>query len=75
VAPVADEDAGKSTMRAGQAYQVWKTAEELPEAAKMLYERAARIAGLSMEMLLLAVGFTEARIETWKKVQKGHKTR
>jgi RNA polymerase I-specific transcription initiation factor RRN7 len=75
IAPVADEDAGKSTIRAGQAYQVWKTAEELPEAARTLYERATRIAGLSMEMLVLAVGFTEARLETWKKVQKGHKTR
>jgi RNA polymerase I-specific transcription initiation factor RRN7 len=73
--PVADEDAEKGTLRAGQVYQIWKTEEELPEAAKILYEKAARIAGLSMEMLILVVGFTEARVETWKKVQKGHKTR
>jgi RNA polymerase I-specific transcription initiation factor RRN7 len=75
ITPVADEDTGKKTLRPGQAYQVWKTEEDLPEAARMLYDKAARIAGLSMEMLVLAVGFTEARVETWKKAQKGHKTR
>jgi RNA polymerase I-specific transcription initiation factor RRN7 len=74
VTAVAEDNAGKRPLRAGDAYQVWQTEEELPEAAKLLYEKAAKIAGLSVEMLILAVGFTEARVETWKKAQKGQKT-
>ncbi|KAF1836466.1 hypothetical protein BDW02DRAFT_567057 [Decorospora gaudefroyi] len=71
VQAVADEgEAGIRTLRAGQAYAVWKTEKDLPETAKMLYEKAARLAGLSMKMLVLAVDFTEARVEQWKKAQK-----
>ncbi|KAL6160687.1 hypothetical protein ACJQWK_11750 [Exserohilum turcicum] len=65
---VADEDG--QTLRAGQAYPRWRTRGELPEAARLLFEKARRLAGLSMNMLILAVGFTEARIEQWKRLQR-----
>jgi RNA polymerase I-specific transcription initiation factor RRN7 len=57
-------------LQAGQAYPLWKTQDDLPEAARILYEKAGRLAGLSIEMLLLSVGFTEARVEQWKRAQK-----
>jgi RNA polymerase I-specific transcription initiation factor RRN7 len=57
-------------LRPGQGYQLWKTEEELPnEAANMLYQRAARIAGLDVDMLVVAVSATEARVEQWKRKQ------
>jgi RNA polymerase I-specific transcription initiation factor RRN7 len=65
---VAEENT--EVLRAGQAYPVWKTEQDLPDAAKMLYREAAKIAGLSINMVVLAVGFTEARVEQWKKAQK-----
>lgn len=65
---VAEEDA--EVLRAGQAYPIWKTEQDLPGAAKTLYQGAAKIAGLSVNMLTLAVVFTEARVEQWKKAQR-----
>lgn len=59
-----------AVLQAGQAYPVWKTQSDLPEAAKVLYEKARRLAGLSTNMLLLAVRFTEARAEQWKRAQQ-----
>jgi RNA polymerase I-specific transcription initiation factor RRN7 len=44
--------------------------QNLPDAAKILYEQAAKIAGLSVNMLTLALVFTEARVEQWKRAQK-----
>jgi RNA polymerase I-specific transcription initiation factor RRN7 len=69
VKAVAEEEAENRTLRAGQAYALWQREQDLPVAAKMLYEKAARLAGLSMNMLMLAVGFTETRVERWKKAQ------
>jgi RNA polymerase I-specific transcription initiation factor RRN7 len=66
--PVVAEDTG--VLRVGQAYPIWKMEQNLPDAAKTLYEQAAKIAGLSVNMLTLAVVFTEARVEQWKRAQK-----
>ncbi|KAF1939801.1 hypothetical protein EJ02DRAFT_407774 [Clathrospora elynae] len=69
LAAVSDEDTDVETLRPGQAYRSWKTVEELPEPAKMLYEKAAALAGLSMDMMLLAVFFTEAKMEQWRRAK------
>lgn len=67
VAVVNDEAADADTLRPGQNYEVWKRGENLPERAKSFYEQAAKLAGLSMDMIVLAVFFTEARIEQWRR--------
>lgn len=64
-----DHVARAHDLRPGQAYQVWKKEEELPRRAKILYGKAARLAGLSMDMLIMVVFFTEARIEQWRRRQ------
>jgi RNA polymerase I-specific transcription initiation factor RRN7 len=69
IVPVVPEE-NTEVLRVGQAYPIWKSAEELPESAKALYREAAKIAGLSMNMLILAVKSTEARVEEWKRAQK-----
>jgi len=66
---VPDDDA--RVLRPGQAYHMWKTEEELPEVARMLYRKAGKLAGLSMHMLMLAVRSTEYKMEQWKKAQRG----
>jgi RNA polymerase I-specific transcription initiation factor RRN7 len=66
--PVVAEDT--EVPRVGHTYPIWKTEQDLPDNAKRLYGKAAKIAGLSLNMLTLAVVFTEARVEQWKKAQK-----
>jgi RNA polymerase I-specific transcription initiation factor RRN7 len=68
---VEEEEAESSVARPGQAYPLWKKEQDVPERAKVLYEEAARIAGLSMDMMVSAVFFTERRVEKWRKKQKG----
>ncbi|USP75608.1 rna polymerase i specific transcription initiation factor rrn7 [Curvularia clavata] len=63
-------DANEPLVEPGQAYPLWKTQDDLPEAARVLFEKAAKLAGLSMNMLLVAVKFTEASVEQWKRVQR-----
>ncbi|EUC41151.1 hypothetical protein COCMIDRAFT_106921 [Bipolaris oryzae ATCC 44560] len=64
------EDESGQTLRAGQAYPVWETQEDLPEVARVFYEKTGRLAGLPMDILLLAVRFTEARVEQWRRQQE-----
>ncbi|EMD85946.1 hypothetical protein COCC4DRAFT_202646 [Bipolaris maydis ATCC 48331] len=64
------EDESGQVLRAGQAYPIWETQEDLPEAANVFYEKIGRLAGLPMDMLLLAVRFTEARVEQWRRQQE-----
>jgi RNA polymerase I-specific transcription initiation factor RRN7 len=52
-----------TTLRPGQMYPVWKEVQDLPKRAKIFYEEVARLAGFSLDMLVTAVFFTEARIE------------
>nr|GFD55324.1 hypothetical protein [Tanacetum cinerariifolium] len=49
---IPDDEVGAGVLRPGQSYQIYKKEAELPEPAKMFYEQVARLAGLSMDMLL-----------------------
>jgi len=69
VPAVSDDGTAPRILRPGEAYPMWKKAEDLPYRARVLYEHAAGIAGLSLDMLVLAVFFTEARIEQWRRQQ------
>jgi RNA polymerase I-specific transcription initiation factor RRN7 len=57
-------------LRPGQMYPIWKEAHELPSRAEVFYEEAARLAGLSLDMLIMAVFFVEARVERWRRKQR-----
>lgn len=67
-AAVVDGESG--ALRPGQMYPIWKDAHDLPRRADMFFEEAARMAGLSLDMLVMAVFFTEAGIEKWRRRQK-----
>ncbi|KAF2034293.1 hypothetical protein EK21DRAFT_108330 [Setomelanomma holmii] len=66
----------QDVLRPGQMYPVWKHAQVLPKRAAIFYEEAARLSGLSMDMLVMAVFFTEARVERWRRKQsEGSRTK
>lgn len=67
---VYDEQDSTDTIRPGQSYRLYKRDTDLPEHAKAFYEEAAKLAGLSMDMLIMAVFFAEASIEKWRRRQK-----
>jgi RNA polymerase I-specific transcription initiation factor RRN7 len=67
---VHDAGAGKYILRPGQMYQRYKDEQTMPKEAKLFYEEAAGLAGLSMEMLIMAVSATEGRVEQWRRKQK-----
>ncbi|CAO2653736.1 Nn.00g031470.m01.CDS01 [Neocucurbitaria sp. VM-36] len=69
VAIIGADTAELEILRPGQMYPSWKRARDLPEHAKIFFEQAAKLAGLSMKMLTTAVFFTEARIEQWRRKQ------
>ncbi|KAF2127590.1 hypothetical protein P153DRAFT_343774 [Dothidotthia symphoricarpi CBS 119687] len=62
-----DDDAQEDVLRPGEAYRLYKKEHDLPGQAKIFYEEVARMVGLSMDMLIMAVLFTEARIEQWRR--------
>jgi RNA polymerase I-specific transcription initiation factor RRN7 len=57
-------------LRPGQMYPIWKDSQDLPKRADMFFEEAAQLAGFSLDMLIMAVFFTEARIEKWRRKQR-----
>ncbi|KAJ4314959.1 hypothetical protein N0V94_006188 [Neodidymelliopsis sp. IMI 364377] len=63
------EDA-EEILRPGQLYRSYKTKNDMPEYAKQFYEEIAKLAGLTIDMLLMAVFFTEARIEKRRRKQR-----
>lgn len=67
---VAEEAKGTAILRPGQAYKKHKKEERLPELQKRFYEEAARVAGLSLNMLVMAVSSTETRVENWRSTQR-----
>ncbi|KAJ8108824.1 hypothetical protein OPT61_g7901 [Boeremia exigua] len=67
---IADDEVGPGVVRPGQSYQPYKKESDLPAHARMFYEAVAKLAGLSMDMLMMAVFYTEARIEKWRRRQK-----
>lgn len=70
-AAVAEDEGDSNIPRPGEIYPLWKKQEDVPERAKVLYDAVARIAGLSMHMVVMAVFSTEMRLEKWRKNQKG----
>lgn len=52
-------------LRAGEHHAVYRSTEELPEAAKALYGKAADLAGLSLTKLVKAVSSLERSVHRW----------
>lgn len=67
VSAVSKNEAAENTLRPGEMYQLYKKEKDLPEHAKVFYEEVAKVIGLSMDMLIMAVFFTEAKIEQWRR--------
>lgn len=67
-AAIVEDDS--DVLRPGQMYPIWRSADDLPQHAANFYEEAARLAGFSLDMLVNAVFFTEARVEKWRRRQK-----
>jgi RNA polymerase I-specific transcription initiation factor RRN7 len=71
VPPLSDDQqqSGSHILRPGQAYPIWKKEQDLPEQARKFYAKAARLMGLSMDMLILVVCSIEAKVEQWRRQQ------
>ncbi|KAF2257832.1 hypothetical protein CC78DRAFT_572905 [Lojkania enalia] len=63
---IRDHEGQEHIVRPGQRYKYYRKKEDLPEHAKRFYERAAKIAGLSLDMLIKAVFFAEQKVEKWR---------
>ncbi|KAF3052287.1 Pol I core factor CF [Didymella keratinophila] len=68
---IPDDEVGTGVLRPGESYQVYKREQDLPGAARAFYEAVGKLAGLSMDMVMLAVFSTEARIEKFRRKQGG----
>ncbi|KAF2658231.1 hypothetical protein K491DRAFT_713808 [Lophiostoma macrostomum CBS 122681] len=62
---VEQENERPDTIRPGHQYKFYKHEKQLPEQAHRLYELTAKSAGLSMDMLVLAVFFAEKGAQKW----------
>jgi RNA polymerase I-specific transcription initiation factor RRN7 len=69
-AVIRDPEDDADTLRPGQLYPRWREKEDLPPHAMMFCEEVARLAGFSLEMLVMAVFFAEARVEKWRRKQR-----
>lgn len=56
--------------RPGTKYTYYRGVEDLPKHAKRFYEEVAKLIGLSLDMLLLSVFFTEKKIAKWQVLQR-----
>jgi RNA polymerase I-specific transcription initiation factor RRN7 len=65
-----DDDSDSDMLRPGQVYPRWKDTQDLPPRAIVFCEEAARLVGLSLEMLVMAVFFAEAKVEKWRRKQR-----
>ncbi|KAK6957385.1 hypothetical protein Daesc_000169 [Daldinia eschscholtzii] len=61
--PYDPEDSGKQ--RSEDFCPVWRTPEELPDAAKVFYEKAASIAAIPLHTLVRGATQVERRLEVW----------
>lgn len=52
--------------RPGSRYRYYRNVEDLPERARPFFKEAARLMGLSLDMLVLSVFFTEKKVEKWQ---------
>ncbi|KAF2639478.1 hypothetical protein P280DRAFT_490742 [Massarina eburnea CBS 473.64] len=66
----AEGDEDGDVRRPGQGYVLWNKEKHLSEHAKVFYEEAGKIVGLSMDMMVAAVFDVETRVERWKKRQR-----
>ncbi|KAF2198113.1 hypothetical protein GQ43DRAFT_465882 [Delitschia confertaspora ATCC 74209] len=57
-------------LRPGNNYKHYRKPEDLPNMARRFYEEAARISGLSLSMLTMAVFFMERRVQKWSVEQR-----
>lgn len=67
---ITEENEEENINRPGNIYRYWRKVEELPESAKNFYEELGKVAGLSVEMLVLAVFFAEKGVQRWMNKQK-----
>ena len=69
--PLKDDEAdGEANIkRPGEGYKSYRSEEELPDIAKVLFKAAAETACTSVENLILAVLQNEAKITTWKRAK------
>lgn len=66
---ISEEDASNlesDVPRPGSSYQRYRRESDLPETAKTFYEAAAKVAGISLPMLVRAVFQTELKLERWQ---------
>jgi RNA polymerase I-specific transcription initiation factor RRN7 len=64
---IPDDEVGTGVLRPGQSYKLDKRDQDLCEPATAFYEAVAKLAGLSMDMVMLAVFSTESRIERYRR--------
>ncbi|KAF3041939.1 Pol I core factor CF [Didymella heteroderae] len=67
---IPDDEVGTGVLRPGRSFRVYKREQDLPEAARAFFEAVAKLAGLSMDMIMLAVSSMEARIEKCRRKQR-----
>lgn len=66
VIAVADGEGEKAVARVGSSYRRVKTSTDLAGAARALHERAAELAGVSLEGLLRAISSLEQKTISWE---------
>lgn len=59
-------DFGESVARPGSHYRHYRRAEEIPDDAKVFFDEAARLIGVSLPRLVKAVFATERKLARWK---------
>ncbi len=70
---VSDEDAEDSKepiRRPGSYYKHYRRVEDLPHDARVFFDAAARVVGLSLRTLTKAVFQTESKLQAWKLAQR-----
>jgi RNA polymerase I-specific transcription initiation factor RRN7 len=67
---VGERNATMDMLRPGSRYRYYKRVEDLSERARRFYEEAGRVMGLSLEMLVISVFFTEKKIAKWQVLQR-----
>jgi RNA polymerase I-specific transcription initiation factor RRN7 len=70
VVPPEENLEDESILRPGSSYQFYRTESSLPETARIFYETAARLSGLSLQSLIRAVFQTELKVQQWQEDQR-----
>ncbi|KAK5239583.1 hypothetical protein LTR16_011742, partial [Cryomyces antarcticus] len=56
--------------RPGNQYKRYRKVEDMPQSARVFFESAADIAGLSVKSLVRAVDITELRLQKWSNEER-----